>query len=401
MLRPALILACTALMVTPAAAQNRDNAGTPLGLGRTINGALTDAHPTLNDGTHFDCYRIQTSPGQRIQIDQTSDAFDPYLVAGSGSCGGLTGMQHDDDGGDGLNARLVLEGTGGVIYVFANSAESGATGAYQIRASLAGAAPTVTRLNVGQTASGTLSASDPTLPDNSYFDCFSVQTRAGQRLQIDQSSSDFDSYVSVGSGSCERLTAAVRDDDSGGGLNARVIHEGDGSVLFIQANSVGAGETGAYQLRVSVADGAAPASGGGSGSGELYGNVDPRVLATSRPTSLPAATSDWDTAPITCFSAYSAMVAMVAEGTAPREWGNVGQIDYGTRHTQLRSRVDFNDPEAQMIEFYANNFKSMSLVGSIGLAPNGQPNHGQPLAEYLTALGNCDRANNFTPVTRY
>lgn len=109
------------------------------------------------------------------------------------------------------------------------------------------------RLAVGQTVQGELTSSDQRLQDGSYIDCYVVQTRAGQRLQVDQSSSDFDSFLSVGTGSCEQLTVLARDDDSGGGLNARIVHDGDGGELFIQANSVSAGQTGAYQLRISQA----------------------------------------------------------------------------------------------------------------------------------------------------
>jgi hypothetical protein len=391
MFRSAFILAATALVVTPVAAQ------TPISPGRTISGELTASDSTLSDQTHFDCYSVLTSPGQRIQIDQTSSAFDSYLLAGGGSCASLTNTEQNDDGGEGLNARLVLEGTGGLIYIYANSVTAGATGAYQLRASLAGPAPAVTRLNVGQTVSGTLTASDPTLPDNSHYDCFSVQTRVGQRLQIDQTSNAFDSYLSVGSGSCESLAEAARDDDSGGGLHARVLRDGDGAVLYIQANSVSAGETGAYQLRVSPAP-AETASGSASGTAHpsAYDTVDPRSLAANRPTRLPATTSDWDTDAMTCYAAYGAMVAMTTENVAPREWGNVGQIDYAARQVRLRSRIDFSSPEAAMIDFNTMNFKSMALVGAIGVAPNGQPNQGRPLAEYLTAL-----ANSLTPVTRY
>lgn len=400
MFRHTFILAAAALIATPLAAQDRSLLGTPLSPGRTASGELTASDPALSDQTHYDCYSILTSPGQRIQIDLTSSAFDSYMIVGGGSCANLTNAQHDDDGGDGLNARMVIEGDGGLYYIYANSVGAGATGAYQLRASLAGPAPAVTRLNVGQTVSGTLSASDPTLSDNSHYDCFSVQTRAGQRLQIDQTSSAFDSYLSVGTGGCESLSGAQRDDDSGGDLNARIVYEGDGSVLYIQANSVSAGETGAYQLRVSSAP-AGGAPSGGSGSRQLYDNVDPRSLAASRPTSLPAVTSDWDTDAMTCFSVYGAMVEMISENVAPREWGNVGQIDYAARQNRLRSRVDFNSREAVMIDFNTMNFKSMAMVGAIGVAPNGQPNQGRPLAEYLTALANCDRAHNLTPVTRY
>lgn len=406
--RSALTLAAATLIVTPAVAQSSDRLGTPISPGRTITGELSTSDPILTDQTHFDCYSVLTSPGQRIQIDQLSSAFDSYLIVGGGSCESLTSPQHNDDGGEGLNARVTIEGTGGIFYILANSVVAGATGPYQLRASLAGAAPTVTRLNVGQTVNGTLSPSDRTLPDNSHYDCFSVQTRVGQRLQIDQTSDDFDSYLSVGTGGCEQLTATARDDDGGGGLNARIVHDGDGGVLFIQANSVSAGQTGAYQLRVSQAQGRAPSPGrppaGNAAGGPAptpYSNVDLSTLGASRPTSLPVVTSEWGTDVNTCYAAYSAMVEMTVANVQPREWGNVSEIAWNTRRTRLGLQIDYRTPEAAMIDFSTANFKSMAMVGAIGVAPNGQPNQGRPLAEYLTALANCDRAHGLTPVTRY
>lgn len=394
MLRPAFILAVAAVFATPVAAQTR------LTLGQTVIGELTSSDQTLNDQTHFDCFSVETVPDRRVQVDMTSDDFDSYLMAGGGACTQMTDAVQDDDGGGGLNARIVHMGTGRPLYIFANSVGAGATGSYRLRAwSSTGGTPTVTRLNVGQTVNGTLSTSDMTLPDSSHYDCFSVNTRAGQQLQIDMTSNDFDSYLSVGSGACEELAASARDDDGGGGLNARIVHDGDGAVLFIQANSASAGETGAYQLRIAPAQGQSPAPA--PARQEPYANLDTSRLAASRPTSLPAVTSEWGTDAMTCFAVYGVMVAMTAENVAPREWGNVGQIDYAARQARLRSRVDFNSPEAVMIEFNTANFKSMALVGAIGLAPNGQPNQGRPLAEYLTALANCDRAHNLVPVTRY
>lgn len=247
MLRPALVLTAALLAAAPVAAQNR------LMIGQTVSGELTSSDPRLSDQTHYDCYAVETTPGRRVQVDMSSDAFDSYLMVGGRACTALTDAEQDDDGGGGLSSRIVHMGTGQTLYILANSVGAGATGAYQLRAWSSAGNPSVTRLNVGQTANGTLTSSDMTLPDNSHYDCFSVQTRAGQTLQIDQTSSDFDSYLSVGAGSCEQLSALARDDDSGGGLNARIVHEGDGGVLFIQANSVSAGQTGAYQLRVSQA----------------------------------------------------------------------------------------------------------------------------------------------------
>ena len=118
-------------------------------------------------------------------------------------------------------------------------------------AAVAGPALAQTALRPGQTVQGELSTSDSTLGDGSYFDCFTIQTRPGQTLQIDQVSDAFDSYVQAGTGTCGNLSGIVSDDDSGGGLNARLQVEGHGGVLTIRANSLSTGMTGRYTLTVS------------------------------------------------------------------------------------------------------------------------------------------------------
>lgn len=115
----------------------------------------------------------------------------------------------------------------------------------------AGPVAAQTTIRPGQTIQGQLSASDPTLADDSHYDCFAVQTRAGQSLQIDQTSDAFDSYLTVGTGDCATLTNTQSDDDGGGGLHSRITRTGDGGLLSIRVNSLQAGRTGAYQLRVS------------------------------------------------------------------------------------------------------------------------------------------------------
>ena len=259
--RPVLVLTAALLAATPVAAQSR------LTIGQTVRGALTSSDGRHQDGSFVDCYVLEAPAGQQLEINMTSQAFDSYLAVGEGSCARMSAIEQDDDSGGGLNARITRVSAGRPLIILANSVGAGATGAYALRAAAVGgtatvgAAPaargnlSVTRLNVGQTVDGTLSGSDRQLSDNSFYDCFAVQTRVGQRLQIDQTSSDFDSYLSVGTGSCEQMTAVTGDDDGGGGLNARVLRDGDGGVLYIQANSIGAGATGAYQLRVSPAPG--------------------------------------------------------------------------------------------------------------------------------------------------
>jgi hypothetical protein len=108
---------------------------------------------------------------------------------------------------------------------------------------------------------GELTTSDPTLGDGSHYDCFVVPTRQGQRLQIDQTSDAFDSYLTVGVGNCVVLADPESDDDGGGGLNSRLVHVGDGGVLIIRVNSVAAAKTGAYRLSVAEISGGATTQG--------------------------------------------------------------------------------------------------------------------------------------------
>tara|TARA_R110002167_G_scaffold84173_5_gene228827 strand:+ start:792 stop:1643 length:852 start_codon:yes stop_codon:yes gene_type:complete len=115
------------VVACPAAAQ------TALRPGQTVQGELTASDPTLGDGSHYDCFTIQTRPGQTLQIDQVSDAFDSYLQAGSGACSSnLDNAVSDDDSGGGVNARLQVQGDGGVLTVRANSLSEGMTGRYTL-----------------------------------------------------------------------------------------------------------------------------------------------------------------------------------------------------------------------------------------------------------------------------
>lgn len=130
-----------------------------------------------------------------------------------------------------------------------------------LTALIAGPAAAQTTIRPGQTAQGELSASDPMLDDGSHYDCFTVQTRQGQRLQIDQTSDAFDSYLTIGTGACGNPTSAESDDDSGGGLNSRLVRTGDGGLLTIRVNSLEGGKTGAYRLSVRDLSGGTPTPG--------------------------------------------------------------------------------------------------------------------------------------------
>src|SRR5690606_15776365 len=51
-----------------------------LSYGQTVNGELSDADRTLDDGSKYDEYTFQGSTGDRVVITMTSSAFDTYLA---------------------------------------------------------------------------------------------------------------------------------------------------------------------------------------------------------------------------------------------------------------------------------------------------------------------------------
>lgn len=146
------------------------------------------------------------------------------------------------------------------------------------------AASAQTALRMGQTVSGRLTAASKKAPeDQSYYDLYTYAGRRGERVRLTMRSSDFDAYLNVGrTGSGGAFESLDTDDDGAGGTDARVelTLPADGTYA-IRANTLNAGDTGAYtlQLERGVAPVAAvpqPIRVGQTVSGTL-GGTDPKL----------------------------------------------------------------------------------------------------------------------------
>jgi hypothetical protein len=112
------------------------------------------------------------------------------------------------------------------------------------------------QIAIGTSVTGTLTMADPVLPsDQSHYKLFTFMGAAGQTVQIDLMSSDFDSYLSLRNQSGQEI---AHDDDSGGGLNARIIwtlpYTGAYQIL---ANTLRANQFGSFSLSLLQAAGMA------------------------------------------------------------------------------------------------------------------------------------------------
>ena len=101
----------------------------PIDFGQTVNGTL-DADDCLRPGGAFqESWELVLANDTTVRIDLESAAFDAYLVLKDSN--GDT-LATNDDGGDGLNARIDRALTAGTYEIVASSFSAGQTGTYQL-----------------------------------------------------------------------------------------------------------------------------------------------------------------------------------------------------------------------------------------------------------------------------
>ncbi|HEX8454649.1 MAG TPA: PPC domain-containing protein [Longimicrobium sp.] len=226
----------------------------PIRMGQTVSGALAASDPKMGDGSYFDHFSFTGRRGDRVEVVMRSTAFDSHLSVGQLNGTELNVLESDDDGAGGNDARVRLTlPEDGQYVIRANSVEGGETGAYTIalRPFTPPPAPRPQAIRAGQTVSGQLSDSDAQADDDSYYDAFVYEGRAGEKLRITMRSPDFDAFLSIGQGTGEAFESIQTDDDEGGGTDAKIeITLPRTGTYVIRANTLGGGETGAYTLIV-------------------------------------------------------------------------------------------------------------------------------------------------------
>ena len=119
--------------------------------------------------------------------------------------------------------------------------------------------------------SGRLTRRDQRLNDNSYYQAWSFFGTAGQNVQIDVTSGDFDAFAILqGPGGNE----IARDDDGGSGTNARIrVSLPSSGTYRILANAYRRGQTGSYTVRLSALSGPVVSTGGGNTMAGTVGQI--------------------------------------------------------------------------------------------------------------------------------
>lgn len=105
------------------------SSGATISRGSTITGSLTPADAQTDSGWYHDDYTFSGTGGQVIQVDLESDDFDTFIDLYQGT----RWVAEDDDGGDGLDSRLVytLPESGNYI-ICVRSRYANRTGSYRL-----------------------------------------------------------------------------------------------------------------------------------------------------------------------------------------------------------------------------------------------------------------------------
>ncbi|RZJ35204.1 MAG: peptidase, partial [Brevundimonas sp.] len=148
----------------------------------------------------------------------------------------------------GLNSRLIfsLPETGAYV-IQAGALRAGGAGAYSVTLSEGPPPIEAQAIGFGDTVRGELTEQDPTNLEGSHADAYRFTGREGQRVRIDLTSSQFDTYLELFD---ENQTSLATDDDGGPeGTNSRLIFTlpRDGAYVF-EARAFSSSSTGAYRV---------------------------------------------------------------------------------------------------------------------------------------------------------
>ena len=229
----------------------------PLDAQSTVRtGSLAASDPRLDSGEHFDEYTIDVPLGQELIVILSAVDFDPYLLvydpAGE--------LHENDDYADSPNVALVQQvaGSVGTWRIRATSYESDETGDYAL------VLTTRQRTDAGETdeqfavqgdvpedpaatIEGTLGEGDSRRQDDSFYEGWALMATEGQHVVLTMRSPVFDTYLTFVS----PTGRTFNDDDGGGNTDSRIdIVIDEPGRWIVVANSLEAGDTGAYTLTI-------------------------------------------------------------------------------------------------------------------------------------------------------
>jgi hypothetical protein len=239
-----------AAALAPSVPQAPSPGARPATIGQTIRGTIGPSDPKLtSDNSSYQVYRVRVPAGQRLVATLTSSAFQPVIGLGARTDDDCSECTINVGETDKPAVASKLMTSGGFMEVRVNTMNEGETGAFTL--TLAAVTPTplaAQPIVYGQSKTGALTANDANTGDDGVAtDAYALRLTAGQQVQIDLSSSEFDPKLELLAPGGEKV---MEDDDGGPGNSARVRYTASRAGVYqIRAMALQSGGLGAYTLR--------------------------------------------------------------------------------------------------------------------------------------------------------
>jgi thiol-disulfide isomerase/thioredoxin len=245
------LLGLSGLSLSASAAAGQEAKSEELKLGSDgrvrIESKLAAEDPVQND-RHYKLYRVALQKDKSYQIDLVSKALDAYLYLKTADGKEIA---EDDDGGGGLNARIIFTPpAAGTFQIVASTFTPRGTGDFSLSVGVkgaAGAAQQIALKNGKAEVSGAVSDADPR-EFNKHVQPFVCEFEKGKAYEIGLMSTDFDAFLYLIGPDGSKL---AEDDDSGGSLNSRIHWNATITGKYrILATSLSGNDAGNFTLKV-------------------------------------------------------------------------------------------------------------------------------------------------------
>jgi len=247
-------------------------------VGQTLDGELSSRDPETDDGLPYDAFRFRAGQGDRFSVALDSEAFDPVVRVGRMVDGAFVQLAENDDGADsGLNSRLLFTAPdAGEYLIRVTPLNAVHAGAYSLGLQEGPATAAAQSIAIGATVEGELTEEDGKSEGDSPADAWRFEGREGQRVRIDMTSADFDTYLEL----FDENRVSLDEDDDGGpeGTDSRLTFTLPATGSYIIEARAFSQATGDYSLSIAeVEPDRVPESiaFGASVQGEI-GEGDPR-----------------------------------------------------------------------------------------------------------------------------
>jgi len=206
-------------------------------------GAASPTPRSLEYGGDIDYFRVEVTQAGTLTVETTGNTDTVGQLRGADG----QGLGEDDDGGSGLNFRLVRQVTAGTYYIRVSGFEN-ATGPYTLVVRFAGTG------TPGEDHAGTLeqassvalnSSTSGVLGDGGDIDYFRVEVTQAGTLTVETTGST-DTFGQLRGADGQRLS---EDDDGGSRLNFRLARQVTAGTYYIRVSGFG-DASGAYVLSV-------------------------------------------------------------------------------------------------------------------------------------------------------